>query len=173
MTRAKNSMTREEALRCANDVFRYEPDTGHLIRISASKYNKRGEGKRAGNKNTTGYRMVRLMGLLFCEHRVIWFMVYGEIPESVDHINGVRDDNKLSNLRKATKAENSRNMGLTRNNRSGFKGVWIDKKSQKYTSRITAKGIGEYLGLFDTAEQAHAAYCEAAKKYHGEFARTK
>ena len=91
----------------------------------------------------------------------------------VDHISGNTCDNRKCNLRLCTRKENAMNMRLKSNNTSGYKGAsWI-KKLQKWTAHIKVDGKVIYLGLFDTAELAYSAYCEAAKKYFGEFARLK
>ena len=88
----------------------------------------------------------------------------------IDHISGDGLDNRRSNLRFVTHTENLRNSPRRRNNTSGFKGVHYFRG--KYQSQIWVNGKNKFLGRFDTAEAAHAAYCEASAKYHGEFGRT-
>jgi hypothetical protein len=89
----------------------------------------------------------------------------------VDHLSGNGLDNRRVNLRPATASENGWNRGRNSNNSSGFKGVWWAKHVGKWQALITAGGRREYLGLFDSPEAAHAAYSEAAKRLHGEFAK--
>lgn len=89
-----------------------------------------------------------------------------------DHINGDRLDNRKSNLRSCHQFENSRNRGKNSNNKSGYKGVYLHRKSGKWASIIHYNKIGKYLGLFLTKEEAHEAYCNAALCLHGEFAKT-
>lgn len=89
----------------------------------------------------------------------------------VDHIHGNTLDNRRSELRLATNAENSRNSKRPRNNTSGFKGVTWKKSIQRWIAQISIDGVNTHLGYFETPEAGHAAYCEAAKKYFGEFAR--
>ena len=89
----------------------------------------------------------------------------------VDHINGDGLDNRRCNLRICTRAENARNNRTPCTNRSGFKGVSFYKRRGVWRSHITVNGKFHHLGYFSTAENAHAAYCEAAKRLHGEFAR--
>jgi len=89
--------------------------------------------------------------------------------EQVDHINGNGLDNRRENLRVANKMQNQYNSARQHNNRLGLKGV--HKNGRRYRAQIRADGVKHNLGYFDTAEEAHAAYCEAAKRLHGEFAR--
>lgn len=88
----------------------------------------------------------------------------------VDHVNGNKLDNRSANLRLATRSENMRNTGPQSNNTSGFKGVSFQKDSGMWSAKIGLHGVRHHLGLFRSAELAHAAYCEAAKRLHGEFA---
>lgn len=96
-----------------------------------------------------------------------------EKHERADHINGNTLDNREENLRSATNAQNTQNQGLRLDNTSGYKGVTWDKRDKKWKAQIEANGKGKSLGNFDTPELAYQAYCEAAKKLHGEFARFK
>jgi len=101
------------------------------------------------------------------------FYMTGKWPEQfVDHINGDRDDNRWSNIREATRWINNVNKRPWRNKRySPLKGVtWAHGK---YIAQIKADFRNFYLGRFDTAEEAHEAYCAAARKYFGEYAHPK
>jgi hypothetical protein len=89
----------------------------------------------------------------------------------VDHISGVRHDNRKKNLRFCTESQNQHNRGVTKRSKSGYKGVWFFKQLGRWQSQIKLNYKSIHLGYFDTAEKAYAAYCEAAKKYHKEFAR--
>ena len=89
--------------------------------------------------------------------------------KQVDHINGDKLDNQKSNLRICTHQENSMNVGKQKNNTSGFKGVTFDKHAQKFQAQIVIDGKKKYLGLFEKAEDAFKAYCQAGKKHHGDF----
>jgi hypothetical protein len=92
--------------------------------------------------------------------------------EMVDHINGNGLDNRRENLRVATNAENLRNTRKTKRNVSGYKGVAWNKRAKKWTAQIKRGSQSPHLGYFNTAEEAHAAYCEAARLYHGKFANS-
>lgn len=105
-------------------------------------------------------------------HRLIMERMIGRAlvsGEHVDHINRDSLDNRRENLRLANSQQNHFNMKRFSNNRSGFKGVRKDGK--RWSARIKVNYQDIRLGVFDTPEQAHQAYCEAAKKYAGEFAR--
>jgi hypothetical protein len=106
-------------------------------------------------------------------HRVIMERELGyPIPKGmeVDHINGIGTDNRRENLRLATNIQNSMNSKKPRTNKSGYKGVSFMAESNKWRATIKANGKLFYLGSFDTPEQAHAAYCDAADELHGDFA---
>lgn len=102
-----------------------------------------------------------------------WAIHHGEWPDGeIDHINMKRDDNRIANLRLATSSDNRMNSGRQENNTSGMKGVYWKKARGKWMSQIQVASKQIFLGRYATKAEAHAAYCEAAKKYHGEFART-
>lgn len=117
--------------------------------------------------------LVHVEGKQYRAHRVIWIMIHGslDIKAYIDHINCDAWDNRLANLRIATKGQNGYNRGMNKNNTTGFKGVFRTE-SGKFFSHIGSKGKYRYLGTFDTPEEAHAVYCAAAEELHGEFART-
>lgn len=102
-----------------------------------------------------------------------WIVLDVPIPShiEVDHIDGDGLNNQLSNLRLATRQENSRNMRKPESNTSGVKGVVWHKKGKKWQAQIKTNGKNIYLGLFTSKEDAYKAYCEACVKHHGEFAR--
>ncbi|MGE0038076.1 MAG: HNH endonuclease [Xanthobacteraceae bacterium] len=101
-----------------------------------------------------------------------WLYVTGTWPiEHVDHINGIRSDNRFVNLRLATNSENARNSRRRINNACGYKGVHYKKRLKKFVAQIRVAGRVFHLGVFRTADEAHAAYCKAAKEHFGEFAR--
>jgi hypothetical protein len=107
-------------------------------------------------------------------HRVILERMIGrtlQVGEFVDHVDGDPLNNRRSNLRMATKAQNNRNKKNLNRSLSGLKGAHYHRRKCKWTSAIKVNDQSIYLGSFDTPQEAHAAYCEAAKKYHGEFAR--
>jgi hypothetical protein len=107
-------------------------------------------------------------------HRVILARKLGRhlVPgEVVDHINLDSLDNRRVNLRPSTIRTNQYNQGLHKNNKSGYKGVCYIERENKWRAQIQYMRKVYYLGSYDTPEEAHKVYCEAAVKYHGEFAR--
>lgn len=156
----------------------YEPDTGiltwrerpasHFGSFRAFRvWNARYAGCRAGFVQR-GYRLIGLNDDNWPSHRLIWKMVYGTDPEDVDHINRLRDDNRLSNLRDATSVQNRQNTGIRSDNTSGHKGVW--RAAKRWRASIEANGVSTHLGYFDTKDEAGEAYRSAAQRLHGEFA---
>lgn len=124
---------------------------------------------------TTGYRHIRINGYTYLAHRLAWLYVTGFWPVAyLDHINGERADNRFANIREATWGQNQANKPRSKNNISGFKGVGWHKKTGKWRVRIMVRGTHIHLGYFDEdkLDDAAAAYDHAARKYHGDFART-
>ena len=127
-------------------------------------------GEIAGSLNPNGYIYIKINYKLYRAHRLAWLYETGSFPlEQIDHINGIRNDNRYQNLREATRSQNKCNTKMYANNASGFKGVGLYKPTGKYRASITVNNKLIYLGYFDNPELAYAAYCEAALKYHGEF----
>ena len=165
------------------ELLRYEPGTGKLYWKERPRecfssdrtwkaWNTRYADQRAfTSAEDRGYLRGAVFGTLFLAHRVAWAIAHGCWPEQdIDHINGDPSDNRLMNLREATRVENTRNRGKQRNNTSGYKGVGFHKASRKWRSYIVTSAGQKDLGLFNSPEEAHAAYVAAANKYHGEFA---
>lgn len=145
----------------------YEPETGIFSHVSGSQLPMSMMG---GSKNGGEYLSYYIDGKQRYAHRLAFFLMTGSWPKGhVDHINGVKTDNRWCNLREANMAQNNANEGLRSTNTSGLKGVSWHKKARKWRAYIGA--TGEHLGLFDTREDAHAAYLAEADKRYGEFAR--
>lgn len=153
----------QEAL---NDLFDYNPETGELKRRVPSPMARETERK------ATAYQQVRIDGRSYRAHRVIWLMVFGEIPEGmvIDHVNGDTNDNRLSNLRLAQPKDNNKNTDKPSHNTSGYKGV--SKKKNGWRAYIVVENKQRHLGIFPTAVEAARKYDEVALEIFGPFART-
>ena len=117
----------------ANELFKYEPETGMLIRKVTTGNNRFHAGTAAGCSSPDGYLRVRIDKVLHQVHRVCYLLAYGSIPADmqVDHINHVRDDNRLCNIRLVDNTINPRNASIGKNNTTGVCGVWVDKRGVK------------------------------------------
>jgi hypothetical protein len=123
-------------------------------------------GARAGNTNWDGYRRIKVNGHFYAEHRLVWLVEHGEFPtQEIDHVNRMRGNNQIDNLRLVTRKANMENTGRHGRNTSGFKGVGFSKAAQKWRAFIGHNGKVKALGYFLTPELASAAYQEARKKY--------
>lgn len=128
-------------------------------------------GKRAGTINGPGYRCIQLDGVIYTEHRLAMFYVNGTWTEFVDHINGVRSDNRMANLREATPLSNSWNSALRRNNTSGYTGVCWHKQNRKWKVQLQFKGKSYSFGLYDDVHEAGKVADRERENLHKEFAR--
>jgi len=125
----------------------------------------------AGSIHKTGYRHVTWMGKVHKVHRLIFVMHHGYLPPEVDHINGNRADNRIENLRAATRSENQCNRGALTNNTSGYPGVSWHKKSRAWLVRVMKNGKSHMVGYFKDLELAGLVAEEARSKFHGQYAR--
>lgn len=147
----------------------YCPETGHLTWIRGSR--RRAKGTRAGGwVKSQGYRVIRVGNVRVQEHRAIWAHFHGYWPRNpIDHANGVRDDNRIVNLREATCEENIRNRGPSKRNACGLKGVSWNKRDKKWVVFLKHKGVSYDLGRHESKEVAYKAYCDKAHELHGKF----
>lgn len=145
--------------------LRYEPATGVFYWIG--RPNARvAPNAVAGTLRKNGYTAITLDGKKYFAHRLAWLWMTGEIPETVDHINCVRTDNRFINLRNVPAAMNAQNIrSITKRNTSGFLGV-CEIKPGRFRASVNMGRRSVYLGLFDTPQEAHEAYLNAKRLLH-------
>ena len=129
-------------------------------------WNTRFAGTTAGSLKTEGYVYVKLRNKCYLAHRLAWLHIHGQWPtEDIDHINSVRSDNRLSNLREAPGAINHQNKkhgwGSSR-----YLGVFWNSSRQKWRAQLRLDRKAYFLGYFDTEAEAHAAYLAAKRRLH-------
>ncbi len=138
----------------------YDPDTGVFTRLKTNK--------KIVRKDRYGYLNISFKGKDYTGHKIAWVYFYGELPISdIDHINLNRDDNRIENLRLATKSENEHNKKKLCTNKSGFKGV--SRYKNKWRAQARLNGLNIHLGYFSDLMQAAKCYSEFVLKNHGEF----
>jgi hypothetical protein len=167
MTKHTSAQISQEYLK---SKLNYDPETGIFTRIKASGITP--NNSKCGTLSR-GYVQISIGSHLYFAHRLAFLYMTGKLPEKfVDHINGIRSDNRFCNIREANCSQNQQNKGRQSNNTSGFKGVSYYKNNGKWRSAIKVNGKKRHLGFFNTPEEAHEEYCKAAKDLHGEFANT-
>jgi hypothetical protein len=156
--------------------LRYDPETGFLWWTKESEHRvgkKRDLDKPVGYAQNTGkYVAVHLVltnrRVCYDAHRIAWFLHYGSWPkDTLDHINGLRTDNRVENLRQATDKENNRNKRSRAGSSSKYKGVSWHKDNQNWQARCNSK----YLGSYTQEEEAARVFDKAARELHGDYAR--
>ena len=165
----KGRVLTQERLR---NILNYNQGTGIFMRLVDRRGGRWKAGARAGCHDKFHHcRVLRIDGRCYLEHRVVWLYVHGRWPTlEIDHINGDGTDNRLCNLREATHQQNMRNMKKHKDNTSGFKGVYFNKKTGKWVTQIAIASRQTYVGSFDTPESAHTEYCRVATANFGKFA---
>lgn len=128
-------------------------------------------GMVCGNLHHSGYVRISIKKKSYLAHRLAWFYTHGAWPDEIDHANGIRNDNRFSNLREASRSLNLANRAKRPWNSSGYKGVIQNKQSKRWIALVTVGGKQKHVGTFDDPKEAHAAYCQAATKLYGEFAK--
>lgn len=182
LTKSTDKPVDPEVLR---ELLDYDPSTGVLRWrerdrkwFKSDRSWKSWNGKHAGKEAFTalagaGYRHGSILGTLYRAHQIVWAMVFDEwVPEgfTIDHINRVKTDNRLNNLRLATMSENCANRIHVDRSASGYRGVSYHKASGRWQAYVKHEGHQHYVGLFDNPEDAAKAYDQLAATLHGEFA---
>lgn len=162
-------------------LLQYEPETGKLFwkyrgpewftldRLQ-NTWNSNYAGREALSRiDPLGYRRGKILIKSYMAHRVIWCMCNGDTDMEIDHINGVRSDNRIKNLRAATRSENMKNRAS--HGGSCFLGVDWHKRNRRWRARINDNGRKIEIGEFQSETDAARAYDRAAIVAHGRFAR--
>jgi hypothetical protein len=143
------------------EVLSYDPNTGIFFWRHTDR--KKIKGAIAGHLDQDGYRIIKVWNKDYKAHRLAFFYSFGRWPQDqIDHINGVRADNRIANLREADKFQQRRNSRT-----SPLKGAY--RVGRRWRSYIRFSNKSYYLGTWDTQEEANQAYAKAAKEYFGEF----
>jgi len=151
------------------EVFEYREDGTLVWKIATS--NRAKVGTVAGGKRKNGYFFASIDGKKHGVHRLVYLYHHGYMPEEIDHIDCDPSNNRIDNLRAATRQENNRNKAKQSNNKSGYKGVFWSKERNRWIARIKIDSKIVQLGRFQNVSDAAAAYEKAAALHHGEFAR--
>jgi hypothetical protein len=156
-------MVTQEVLK---DYLSYDSLTGVFEWIKS--YRNQKIGKKVGSYDKDGYLQIKLQRKIYRSHRLAWLYVYGKFPDGqIDHIDGVRDNNAIANLREVTFAGNSQNQRISHKDSSfGMLGIDYNKSKNRFRARIQTNGKRITLGGFATAEEAFEAYKEAKRKFH-------
>lgn len=148
----------------ARELFDYDAETGVLLRKVRERRNKKNCD--CVTLRPDGYFVTWADGTLYRTHRLAWLIVHGRWPAAqLDHINGDRADNRLQNLREASDAENLQNLHSAHKD-SSTKLLGVTKNHRRWMAMISLQGSRNYLGTFDTPEEAHAAYLAAKAQLH-------
>lgn len=152
-----------------HELLHYDPETGIFTWASGAQPHI--VGKQAGSKTfRQGYVAITVDRRKLLAHRLAMGMALGKMPvHQVDHINGIKTDNRLANLREATNAENHRNTGVRCTNKSGVKNVYWHKQARKWTVAIRALGKQHFVGQFSDIADAEKAAIAFREAMHGQF----
>jgi len=148
-------------------LLSYDRNSGQFVWLDrTTKTTNIAVGSVAGCVRTSGYCVICIDGRAYKAHRLAWMYEHGSMPEKdIDHINGIKSDNRICNLRQATNQQNAENKRKPHSNNShGYLGV--SKEGPRWKARIRVDYKEKYLGLFGTPEEAHAAYLSAIAKFH-------
>jgi hypothetical protein len=151
-----------------HELLRYEPETGNFF-WKVTKSPTAVAGQRAGSINAHGHMNLQIDKKMYAAHQLVFLIHHGYIPKEIDHINRVKTDNRIENLRECTSTQNKGNLSRPSSNSTGVRGVSLNRRSGKYHAQIKIMGKQTYLGRFDTVEEASVAYEGAARLYFGEF----
>lgn len=155
-----------------HELLRYDSESGHLY--WKTNLGRCQSSRPAGHLAKNGYWVIRINNTLYKSHRVIFAMVHKRWPKLyVDHVDGNRSNNRVCNLREATRSQNMHNVKLRCDNKTGVKGIAWEADRNKYVAYVSIRGCIKFKKRFSSLESAISARRKAAKKLHGEFVRHK
>ena len=156
-----NKFTQKELKR----QLHYNPDSGVFIwRIFKNGCVQRGDI--AGTLNNE-YIRIKIDSKNYSAHRLAWLYMYGEFPKKcIDHINRIKDDNRISNLRDVSLSINQRNRRLNKNNKAGYRGIYFNKKISKWIAQIKVNNVSTNLGGFKYKKDAIKKRKQIELKYN-------
>jgi hypothetical protein len=155
------------------ELFAYDALTGLFIRRKAvGRHGRHKALSIAGTRQNHGYTVLNIDGRRYMAHRLAWLYFYGRWPDGdLDHINEVKDDNRISNLREATRAQNMQNVRRHKHNTSGYKGVsWMPDR-HKWRAYIFVNYKQQHIGLYNSPEEARDARRSAETRLHSHRSR--
>lgn len=152
-----------------HELFTYDPATGE-IRNKIDRGPRAKSGSVAGTINNLGYVIIGIGKKYYKAHRIAWVMAYGAISGHIDHANGDPSDNRITNLRQASRSQNMHNCKVRRDNSSGVKGVSLRARCGKWKVHVMCGGK-TYRATHETKEEAEMDAIKARRELHAEFAR--
>lgn len=149
-------------------VLRYEPETGAFVWLESGRGPYKRAGAIAGTLSRWGYTVIGVDGTQYLAHRMAWLYEHGKWPEQeIDHINGVKTDNRIANLRDVSRSVNQENIRTARSDsQSGILGVSWNSDQCKWVASIQVQRKQTIVGRFDDKHEAQAAYLSAKRKMH-------
>ena len=157
-------MINQQTLR---DMFEYVSTTGQLIHRYTVQGGKQA-GQPAGSPHNQGYLQIGIRRKKYLIHRLVWLYHFGEWPGQLDHVNRIRSDNRIENLRECNYSQNHGNRHIDPRNTSGAKGVSYYESNDRYRAQLASRYVGQYR----TLKEASDAYDKAAVSHFGEFSLT-
>lgn len=148
------------------ELLHYDPSTGQFTWLKpANRFSQVKPGDPAGALHARGYIHIKVDGAAYKAHRLAWLYMYGCWPNpAVDHINRVKTDNWIANLREADQLRNMQNKSCYKSNTSGYTGVTAHRNTGKWVAQIQVNKRNKHIGIYDTPELAALAYQRAKEQ---------
>jgi|SRR5450631_139685 len=150
-------------------IWLHRPECHFKNKRSFKQRNAARTGKQTGSFDGKGYYTISIDNKSYLSHRLAWLYEYGKFPENdIDHVDGNRLNNRISNLREATRLQNMQNQRAPRGNNktTNLLGVSLIPSSGKFRARVTVAGKTLFSGCYKTKEEAAIAYTDAKRRFH-------